>query len=340
MKWSIEQLEQEALKYKTKKEFKEKNSRAFHAAAKRKLVDKICAHMPKRMDTSGTNSSSCKWTFEKLQEEASKHKSRSDFEKENLSAYNSALKRGFLDQICSHMGPRKNEPWTDEELFNVALKYKTRSDFFNNDNGAYQAAKIRGLFEKISAHMPKVDRSGENGSSFKWTFEKLQEEALKYKTRGEFQKYSSAYSTACGKKLLDSVCAHMGKSGNVSLPEENLFDIIKNSYPKTQKLRIRKKNLIVNKPHIQGFDLDIYIPELRKAIEFDGGYWHSIDGLKRSREHWPEEDIKNYSVLKDSYFLDKHSILVLHIKEEDWNKNRESCINKCLEFLKQENKVN
>ena len=40
-----------------------------------------------------------------------------------------------------------------------------------------------------------------------WSIDKLKEEALKYKTRGEFQKFSlSAYSIAHKNGWLDDVC--------------------------------------------------------------------------------------------------------------------------------------
>ena len=43
-----------------------------------------------------------------------------------------------------------------------------------------------------------------------WSIDKLKEEALKYKTRGEFQKFSlSAYSIAHKNGWLDDVCSHM-----------------------------------------------------------------------------------------------------------------------------------
>ncbi len=88
----------------------------------------------------------------------------------------------------------------------------------------------------------------------------------------------------------------------------------------------------MGKPHIKGFDIDIYIPELRKGIEFDGTYWHSFSGLSRSRIDWPHEDIENYHQIKDKYFLSK-GIHAFHVIEEDWIINKEKCIKECLEFL-------
>ena len=48
---------------------------------------------------------------------------------------------------------------------------------------------------------------------FIWTKEALKKVALKYKTRGEFQKNDqNAYSSATKKGLIDEVCSHMVKS--------------------------------------------------------------------------------------------------------------------------------
>ena len=44
-KWTIDKLKEEALKYKTKTEFKEKSGGAYSTAQKTKLLNEICNHM-------------------------------------------------------------------------------------------------------------------------------------------------------------------------------------------------------------------------------------------------------------------------------------------------------
>lgn len=292
-----------------------------------------------------------KWTFEKLQKEALKHKSRSSFLKGCNKAYRAALKMGVLNEICTHMPIHvdqsgSNNPsfkWTDCKLEDEALKYSTKKEFREKSNGAYQTIKKRGLLNKLCSHMPKRSSVGEKHYAYKWTIEKLQAEALKYDNRSDFQENSrKAYNIAHNRKLLDQICSHMKVSSNASKPELQLFDIIKHIFPKAQKLKItckRNQSLIEGKPHIHGFDLDIYIPELRKGIEFNGKYWHSVDGLKRSREHWPEEDLINYHQIKSEYFGHNHDIEILHIDGEDWKNNKQNCVNRCLEFLGVESKA-
>ncbi|HXN74882.1 MAG TPA: hypothetical protein VN855_00130 [Candidatus Acidoferrum sp.] len=262
-----------------------------------------------------------KWTFEKIQQEALKYNTRTEFQ--SNSAYDAAQKRHILDEVCSHMKEIRHS-WTDEELQEEAFKYNTRKDFRNNNGSAYQLAFRRNILNKICFHMKKMRRS--------WTDEELHQEALKYKNRIDFQNNNqSAYNIALKRNLLDKICTHMKRSCGISLLEQTLLHTIKQRYPKARRLRDTKVN-ICGKKHIQGFEIDIYIPELHKGIEFDGDYWHSIEGLRRSRENWPQEDLENYHKIKDDYFLSK-GIKLFHIKEEDWLKDQELCLQNCLNFL-------
>ncbi len=47
------------------------------------------------------------WTKERCKDESIKYKSRYSFQKNSGSAYSSAFKNGWLDEICSHIVNRK-----------------------------------------------------------------------------------------------------------------------------------------------------------------------------------------------------------------------------------------
>jgi hypothetical protein len=163
--------------------------------------------------------------------------------------------------------------------------------------------------------------------------EEIQIKASQCKTIKELEeRFGGVYNAALRLGIIDEICFHMKRSQSISSQEQILFNQIKNKYPNTIRL-IDRKVKIYGKQHIVGLDIDVYIPELKKGIEFDGTYWHSVSGLKRSREHWPIEDLQNYHQIKDVYFLSK-GIEILHIKEKDWIKNSEDCLEKCLNFLK------
>ena len=57
--------------------------------------------------TGGVGGNVIKWDFYNCSEESKKYKSRKDFQINNVSAYHSSLKNGWLDDICSHMITRK-----------------------------------------------------------------------------------------------------------------------------------------------------------------------------------------------------------------------------------------
>lgn len=88
---------------------------------------------------------------------------------------------------------------------------------------------------------------------------------------------------------------------NVSKIEIELQDFVKSL---GYDLVLNKKNII--KP----YELDIYIPELKKAIEFNGMYWHYYE---RNKECKP----KGYHAMKSNLCGNK-GIKLLHIREDLW----------------------
>ncbi len=329
IKWTYEKLQEESLKYKTRTEFAKKSKCAYERAHKMGIFEEICVHMPKHVDQSGENSPTFKWTLEKIQKEASKYVSRERFKIGSRGAYYAALRNGILDRVCAHM-EYICYPWSEREVIEEALKYKNRLEFQKKSKGAYNHAWTNGFLDKACAHMKKPKaRSGPS----KWTVEALQIEASKYETRVDFLTYSpSAYSTCVKRKLLNTICFHMKRNGTTSVFERELTSFIKGLYPSAKTLKCRKIS-IKNRPYIRGFDIDIYIPELKLGIEFDGKYYHSFEGLKRSRPDWPDKDLRAYHEIKDAYFV-SIGVTILHIKEQEWLSNKSDCIKRCLDFLK------
>jgi very-short-patch-repair endonuclease len=326
-KWDKEAVKKEALTYFNKKELRVKSAGAYDAAIKNGWIDEVCSHMEVKIR---------RFSDQQLIDLFKECKTKKEALTKDQSAYVSVNRRGLQNLAFAHMPKRitlsgnksPSYKWKDEDLLIKALKYKTRIEFMEADRASYDVIYKRNLEDKAFLHMPE--------SSVKpWKIEEIKEEALKYTDRAFFQKHNSAaYNAARRRGILDEVCSHMKRSRTISFSEKELFDLIKKIYPKAQKLKDTKVK-IEGKPHIKGFEVDIYIPELRKGIEFDGKYWHSDKGLKRSRDHWPQEDIDNYAALKDGWFASK-GIQILHIREEYWDLNKEACLKLCLEFLEAE----
>lgn len=77
-----------------------------------------------------------------------------------------------------------------------------------------------------------------------------------------------------------------------------------------------------DRTQLNGKELDIYLPELRLAFEYDGKYWHQLK----------EEKEPGYHNLKDSLAKEKN-IELIHIKEEDWIKNQDETKLKILNII-------
>lgn len=309
--YTYDDIDKEASKYHIKNEFILNSESHYKAALRMGILDEVCSHMPKNASV-GKVPHNKKWTKKTIGLETLKYQTIKEFQEESNGAYKAAWRMGILDEVCSHMeisGRKKNK----KEIAREALKYDNKRDFQKNSSAYYQAAWKIGILDEVCSHM-RIVRN-------KRTKESITITALKYDSRGQFQKYDgSSYVIAQRMNILDEICSHMKKSCCVSYPEQNLIDVIKKQYPKVQKLRDKK------------FEIDIYVPELRRGVEFDGKYWHSLAGLRRSHPNWTEKDLKNYHPLKDSWF-DSKGIKILHIKEKDWIKDKQSCIEKCFEFL-------
>jgi len=100
--------------------------------------------------------------------------------------------------------------WTKQLCQKEASKYDTKGEFIRNSPSAYNKARSNGWLDEICIHMIQIKKPKEY-----WTKEKCQDEALKFKNRGEFSKGSvSAYSKAWEKDWLDEICQHMKYLGN------------------------------------------------------------------------------------------------------------------------------
>ena len=95
--------------------------------------------------------------------------------------------------------------------------------------------------------------------------------------------------------------------------ENQLYDFIKLNYDKIIKLNDR--HLIK--------ELDIYLPELKLAFEFNGVYWHNE--LNKSNDYHKEK----------TELCEEHGIHLIHIYEDDWLYKKEIVKSRILNLLGQ-----
>jgi hypothetical protein len=111
--------------------------------------------------------------------------------------------------------------------------------------------------------------------------------------------------------------------------EKDICRLVQAQFKNAESKRFTVKNPIFI---AKCFELDVFIPELNKGIEFDGKYWHSEKMLQKRFPNWSKEHVGNYHGLKDSFFASL-GVEVLHIKEENWLKNKKAEISKILTFI-------
>lgn len=105
-----------------------------------------------------------------------------------------------------------------------------------------------------------------------------------------------------------------------SKKEQKLYEYINENY---------NGNIILNNRTIlNGKELDVYLPDLKLAFEFDGTYWHAdprfydenfVFTLKR---YLTAKEIWNIDAKKDK-LCESLNIKIIHIKEYDWDKNND-----------------
>lgn len=98
--------------------------------------------------------------------------------------------------------------------------------------------------------------------------------------------------------MLCTICNHIGEAK--SIKEIELFNWIKSIYD---------GEIIQN--YRDGYEIDIYLPDISIGFEFNGLYWHS--------ELFKD---KNYHMNKTDYFAAKN-IRIIHIWEDDWSEKQE-----------------
>ena len=105
---------------------------------------------------------------------------------------------------------------------------------------------------------------------------------------------------------------------HTSKPEKDLKNFCKQYFP----------NLIENnRKYISPCELDIIIPELKLAIEFNGIYWHSIEAGALSGYH-----------LMKTELCEAKGYRLIHIWEDEWNDCKNEIKQKLINIF--ENKEN
>lgn len=149
-----------------------------------------------------------KWTRQRLKDEASKFKSKKKFADNSNCAYQAALRRGLLNDVCSHMTSKQVPSGTwevKENILAVARSYKKASDFRKENKGAYEGARRNGWLDEVCGHMESEIRKPGT-----WTLEKVLEIAPQFHSIKALQnEYGGAASAIYNNHWQQEVQKHL-----------------------------------------------------------------------------------------------------------------------------------
>ena len=173
----------EAKKYKTRGEFRNKSYGAYRAAIKYGYIDELTWLNKKKNVPNGY------WqNKENVINEARKYKTRGEFQKNNVSAYESARKNNWFNEMDWFERPKERRQrghWQNKEnVINESKKYKTRSEFKFLSQRAYDSARKNDwLGEMIWLNNDK----GKHPKGYWKNRKNMMSEAKKYSTKEEFK---------------------------------------------------------------------------------------------------------------------------------------------------------
>lgn len=199
--YTLKECRADALRFKTKSEWRDNSRKPYYTALKKGWMSKCCKHMVKGYKPKGY------WTLEVCKQEALKYNTKREWIIKCESSYSISLRNKWLEQCCSHMKELRKPKgyWTLEKCRQEALKYKTRNEWSNYHMSSYTAALKNDWLDICCALMPKKQKP--RGY---WTLEACKQEALKYKTKLEWQRgCGSSYNKALREKWTITCCAHM-----------------------------------------------------------------------------------------------------------------------------------
>ena len=205
-KWNKNNIQKEALKYKTRGQFRKKSCSAYNAAIRLSILNEVCIHMKSVYKIH---------SIKELKQEALKYTSRYDFQKGSCSHYKQAYRKGILDDISKHMDSLNY--WNFDNIKKEALKYSSRREFSLKSGSAYNAANRLSIMNKVCSHMPLNDEL-----SYHRIFKKNLENTLK-KFKVKFDLYHEYRIPSCKKKSVIDFYLILPEY-NISIPIEIKLD--------------------------------------------------------------------------------------------------------------------
>ena len=162
------------------------------------------------------------WTKEKVLESAQKYEYETLWKKEDIGAYNAALKYGYLEECRLNFKYEKKRKkdgfWTKKQILEETEKYNSEKEWRENSQSSYTIASREGWLEEIrKVFKPReiavFGQKEKRKSPNFWTKEKIMEDAKKYDDVHIWLSNSGgAYNAAKKLGIYETVTVHMKKN--------------------------------------------------------------------------------------------------------------------------------
>jgi predicted GIY-YIG superfamily endonuclease len=144
-----------ALKYKTKKDFKNKDGAIFRFSKRQPWYNEITEHMiidytKRKSNRIKKIKKGSKWnlSFDNCKNTALKFKTKTEFKKAFPTIFEHCRKNRWLEKICPHM-KQPNIIWDFEVCKNEASKYNSRGGLKKGNQSAYNRARVEGWLDEF-----------------------------------------------------------------------------------------------------------------------------------------------------------------------------------------------
>lgn len=205
-----------------------------------------------------------KWTYEKCYEEAKKYSCISQMQRNNIGAYKAAYRNGWMkDYKWMKTPPPSNKKWNYNTCKKEAEKYKTYKEFAKKSPVALRVARKNNWTKEYTWLKQSLKPNGY------WDYEKCYHEALKYKTRSEFEdKCGSAYGISLKNRWLDDYTwMPIRKRIKSKWTKEICFNIGKNFKTKSEFERNEKGCYLAAMRNGWLNEMDWFVPAVIEEIE-------------------------------------------------------------------------
>lgn len=190
-KHTLESCKQSALKFKTRTEWRKRDTGSYTFALRRGWLEECCKNMKPIIH---------KLTLDVCKEIASRFNSKNEWKIADSRSYRYALKKGWSDECCKNF--KRESKYSLETCKISASRFNTRNEWKKGDKLFYSYAVSKGILEECCINMKPVYSNH--------TLESCKKSASRFNTKIEWVRADvNSYTSALNNNWLKECCVNM-----------------------------------------------------------------------------------------------------------------------------------